>query len=80
MKAGVRKNAAIRWDHSVFGTPERIRTAGLPLRSLENSISQGASQCHVVLKSTVKSRELNNPSILEFLVRTPRITSKNLRS
>ena len=58
------------------GVPEGIRTPGLPLRSLENSISQGASQCHVMLKSTVKSRELNNPSILEFLVRTPRITSK----
>lgn len=62
------------------GTPGETRTHYLTLRSLENSISQGASQCHVMLKSTVKSRELNNPSILEFLVRTPRITSKNLRS
>ena len=32
MALSKRKNAAIRWDHSVFGTPERIRTAGLPLR------------------------------------------------
>ena len=62
------------------GVRKGTRIPDLLLRSLENSISQGASQCHVVLKSTVKSRELNNPSILEFLVRTPRITSKNLRS
>ena len=27
-----KENAAIPWDYSVFGTPERIRTAGLPLR------------------------------------------------
>ena len=74
-----RKKQGARRAPCYFGTPDETLTGGLPLRSLENSISQGASQCHVMLKSTVKSRELNNPSILEFLVRTPRITSKNLR-
>ncbi len=58
----------------------KIRTSDLPLRSSESSISQGASQCHVMLQSTEKSRNLNIPSILEFLVRTLRTISKYLRS
>ena len=49
-----RKNNAVNHQKTAygkgFGVPEVIRTPDLSLRSLENSISQGASQCHVVLK------------------------------
>lgn len=47
-----RKNAAIRWDHSVFGTPERIRTAGLPLRSRPDTMKPSATQCKKILGNT----------------------------
>lgn len=76
---GQRKGTSLRMSLS-FGTPEGIRTSDLPLRSSESSISQGASQCHVMLQSTEKSRNLNTPNILEFLVRTLRTTSKYLHS
>jgi transposase-like protein len=56
------------------------RLSYLGFRSCGNPISRSVSQCHAMLKSPVKSRELNNPFILKFLMRTPCITSKSLLS